>query len=439
MHIKHTGGYWNKIYNINANISNYLNINTYIIWLLNIRKYIDTFTWKINSHHASRSKKMQIVVCMTNTTKLQETIFPGYSSDSFVIGVDTMASRTMMNSKEDFIEGTLNKSHILIQDNAGTTIAHLEGTIQWKFQDDQGYLHCIKIPGTIYSPTAPFRILSPQHWNEVRQQQGPNNHIKLQTSNGMKTLTLQWDNFTKSVPLDTRTNIYLFNSITNDNKFQEFCNNCIKNKHDHCSCTTCEEIMFCNVACFTNAIAPRIIEENNNNQPINPFGDNQAKKTKFLDWAELKDIHNNDDDDNQSISLSQQAKLYLIHVRASHIPFQRIKEWANQGLIPRTLANCEPPLCAACTYGKQSRKPWRTKALARGIAHRKSLQPGDVISVDQLYSTTPGFIAQLRGWLTRSRYKVATIFVDHASDLGYIHHQTSTSMDETLEAKQSFE
>ena len=50
-------------------------------------------------------------------------------------------------------------------------------------------------------------------------------------------------------------------------------------------------------------------------------------------------------------------------------------------------------------------------------------KPGDVVSVDQMESSIPGFLGQNTGRLTRKHYKIATIFVDQASKLGYIYVQ----------------
>ncbi len=50
-----------------------------------------------------------------------------------------------------------------------------------------------------------------------------------------------------------------------------------------------------------------------------------------------------------------------------------------------------------------------------------------------------GFIAQLKGTLTKKRYTAATIFVDHYSWLKYIHLMTKLTSEETMEAKQAFE
>ena len=49
------------------------------------------------------------------------------------------------------------------------------------------------------------------------------------------------------------------------------------------------------------------------------------------------------------------------------------------------------------------------------------------------------FIAQLKGRLTKYRYKYATVFVDHFSDLSYVHLQRSITSEETVQAKMAFE
>jgi hypothetical protein len=44
----------------------------------------------------------------------------------------------------------------------------------------------------------------------------------------------------------------------------------------------------------------------------------------------------------------------------------------------------------------------------------------------------------MRGFLTRQRYKVATVFVDHYSRLSFVYLQKSTSGEETVQAKRAF-
>ena len=66
-------------------------------------------------------------------------------------------------------------------------------------------------------------------------------------------------------------------------------------------------------------------------------------------------------------------------------------------------------------------------------------EPGKCVSVDQLESSMPGFIPQLKGKLTKQCYCAATVFVDHYSGLSYIHMQRQLVSAETLEAKHAFE
>ena len=70
---------------------------------------------------------------------------------------------------------------------------------------------------------------------------------------------------------------------------------------------------------------------------------------------------------------------------------------------------------------------------------RVATEPGQIVSVDQLESPTPGFIAQLKGTLTKQRYKYATVFVDQYSRLSYVHLQRTITSDETVQAKIAFE
>ena len=69
---------------------------------------------------------------------------------------------------------------------------------------------------------------------------------------------------------------------------------------------------------------------------------------------------------------------------------------------------------------------------------RTITKPGECVSVDQLESTTPGLIAQLKH-PTKARYRVATVFIDHATRFSYVYLQQSTNAEETVQAKRAFE
>ena len=59
--------------------------------------------------------------------------------------------------------------------------------------------------------------------------------------------------------------------------------------------------------------------------------------------------------------------------------------------------------------------------------------------MDQLESTSPGFIAQLKQTLTQQRYRYATVFVDQFSLYNFVYLQKRVTSQETVMAKQAFE
>ena len=145
------------------------------------------------------------------------------------------------------------------------------------------------------------------------------------------------------------------------------------------------------------------------------------------------------DDEKEMQQLSPEAELMLVHYRQGHIPFAKLVNMAKRGDLPARLATCRIPKCSACMYCKATRRAWRTKAPVNQMQIPAATSPGAVVGIDQLISSTPGIIGQMKGFLTRKRYTVTTVFVDHCSTYSYTHFQQSTSVLETLEAKKAFE
>lgn len=142
---------------------------------------------------------------------------------------------------------------------------------------------------------------------------------------------------------------------------------------------------------------------------------------------------------DETYSKDPTAALLHWHYQLRHLPFKTLQAMAHQGHLPKQLATCKVPQCAACLYGKATKRPWRTKAPANKVRPATINGPGDCISVDQLESSIPGLIAQLCGFLTWKRYTAATVFIDHYSRLSYVYLQQTTSGEETLQAKRAFE
>jgi hypothetical protein len=132
------------------------------------------------------------------------------------------------------------------------------------------------------------------------------------------------------------------------------------------------------------------------------------------------------------------SELLEWHIRCGHMPMPRLQALALEGVIPRRLAKCKVPVCASCMYGKLTKRPWRYKNDSSHIQEDVT-SPGGLVSVDQMESSTLGLVAQLKGIPTRERYKIGTVFVDHASDYTFVHLQSDSSSKQTLIAKREFE
>jgi hypothetical protein len=136
-------------------------------------------------------------------------------------------------------------------------------------------------------------------------------------------------------------------------------------------------------------------------------------------------------------AVDDQAELMRWHYRLGHLSFSKLKHWR---LTARSL-NVWPKssLLPAwdAFFGTMTKVPWRGQETSSEVFVTTKVE--QCVSVDQLVSTQVGFIAQLKGTLTKRHYTEATIFVDHYSWLKYIHLMTKLTSKETMEAKQAFE
>jgi hypothetical protein len=133
------------------------------------------------------------------------------------------------------------------------------------------------------------------------------------------------------------------------------------------------------------------------------------------------------------------AELMRWHYRLGHLTFAKLRQLALNGEIPTKLAKVTPPKCAGCLFGAMTKIPWRGKETKASHEVFIATKPGECVSVDQMASTEVGFFAQMKGKLTKRRYRCATIFVDHFSRLRFVHLQSDDSSTETIEAKRAFE
>ena len=362
-----------------------------------------------------------------------------FDSDSRTLMIDDGASACITNDKGDFIEPP-KKVNRKVRGIKGHAKATPRGTIKWHVEDDTGLIHVMLIKGAYLIPEAATRILSPQH---LAQQAG--DHFPKEEGTGAlttsKNIMLFWSQrrYTKTVPLDPTTNVGLTTTAPGARSFRAFC-------------ATLERPETKQECIFTTHIIPD--DEDASFQPQDPVepphsadDDQDVVPLPIQDEAftpppttvvHVGPITHVIPDDPEPKSMEPQDELLRWHYRLGHLPFDRIKQLADKGQLPKRLLTCHTPFCAACQYGKMTKRPWRVKGDDKRTA-KTATYPGQVVSVDQLESTSPGFIAQLKGALTQQRYRYATVFVDQFSRYTYVYLQKRITSQETVMAKHVFE
>lgn len=384
-----------------------------------------------------------------------------FDTDSDTIGIDNRCSGCISHVRDDFV-GALQPSGRVVKGFAGTKTSNVQiGTLRWSWEDELGKRHTFTIPNSYYVPEGRVRLLSPQHWSQS-QTKGANRDQCGEYTNG-KECVLFWGGgtFKMRVPLGKRDNVATFPMASGYTKFKAFC--CEAELEGRNQAVVAMPSGFVSDEDDEHEFESRPDEENRTRQlrtwrsPIDsgdqaPNADldgpsstpskgettKEQPKTTHMDLPSTTNVNIIlDEEDRQPAN--DLAELLTIHHQFGHISMRKLQEMAKQGILPRRLAKCRIPTCSACLYAKATKRPWRSKPLKNGDDEAKPSKPGQVVSVDQLVSPTPGIIAQMTGFLTTKRYRYATVYVDQFSRLGFIYLQKTASAEETVEGKKAFE
>ena len=423
----------------------------------------------VSNHYAAHRKRRRkgrltrrdlwIFMAMTSTTKIANTLRKSpvicqFDSDSFQIGLDTYSSRCVSNKRNHFttLKPTPSKFGSLKGIGGNASIEGI-GTLRWIIEDDYGQSHQLIIPNSLYVPKSPKCLLSPQHLAQVSPSEQRNTtHLEMRHDRGI----LHWGpngKFRRTGMINKMSNTPNIYSAPVCHSFQKY------SKLANIECNMCETEQVCYPAHVISddesveskepsssqhdespIITIRPENEDNITTPSQEkvFSDHQDENlNEFLTHQESTNVHVIESDEEDLSATTPYAELLRWHYRLGHMSFHKLKAMAKLGILPRRLANVENPKCASCYFGKMTKRPWRTSVQPRRIL--PATKPGQCVSVDQMESSTLGFVAQLKGRLTKRRYRVATVFVDHFSDLSYVHLQSSTTSQETVEAKLAFE
>ena len=84
----------------------------------------------------------------------------------------------------------------------------------------------------------------------------------------------------------------------------------------------------------------------------------QGPMTTLMDLGPISHVI---PEDPEPMSLNPHDVLLRWHYRLGHLPFDQIMQLAQMGQLPKWLLASKKPFCAACQYGKMTRRPWRVK------------------------------------------------------------------------------
>ena len=385
-----------------------------------------------------------------------------FDSDSYPVGVDGHASCCMGNHPDQFEDLQLTTDGKSVSGIGSSVIIKGMGTFKFNIEDDTGQVHTIRIPNSLYVPSLKRVLLSPHHWAQEAHDNHPQRHgtFMAQYDDG---IVLHWNQrqCSRSVPYLPSTNTPVFLSAPGARSYRTY----VAVIEALRACTPHfrkEQVIQLTSQLPTMPEDDEFIAEENLLLPDDYFF-KQASEEISVDDDTVK--HDNlapegapadsdvppiarmgplsfdprpsvEQDDDLTAS-DDQTELMRWHYRLGHLSFVKLKALAILGEIPKRLARVTPPLCAGCAFATMTKVPWQSKGDTSAIF--TATKPGQCVSVDHMESTQVGFIAQLKGILTRRRYRAATVFVDHFSGYKYIHLMGTLSSEETVAAKVAFE
>ncbi len=345
-----------------------------------------------------------------------------FDTDSIPFAIDPCATATIVNSKDHLLNLRPVKNSFLTGVGGKIPVVAM-GTLRWHVEDDSGQIHQLKVEDAFYVPESPLNLLCPQQWAAQRMEiHGVEDDPYFRTNPSHSFLSWNGGQSTLTVPHDSSNNLPLWRTAPGFHQAAAF---------------ICKEVG----QAFPATVIPD--DSDSENDEAHDHDDETIPASNNLRTTPFPFVVNPDTEDNAAIvedpTLPEDSQTFLDwHYKLGHTSPKTMQHMAELGLIPRKLKDCRVPKCPACIYGKQTKRPWRTKSKPASIG-KTVTKPGQCVSVDQLSSPTPGLIAQVKGNLTRDRYRVATVFVDHFSDLTYVHVSQSDTSEETVEAKEAFE
>jgi hypothetical protein len=301
-----------------------------------------------------------------------------FDAQTYLIAIDTGCSFCITNDDRHFV-GDVETVEMKVNGIGGKqVVANKKGTVRWSYLNDDGCVYDHYIPNTYYNKASPYCLLSPQHVAQMANDHYPNRDGTCITTYA-DTLVMMWDQGKqqRTVAVDPSTNIFLMRSAPAFEKFHAF-NSTIEaidegryemhspnivsdGESDDDSIGSLDEQeqneLTSSGAANNQPIVLEVARNENVHDRRHPDIPNEAfDRINFSGEMEILPT-----EDVEIQANTSQAQLLAWHYRLGHIPFAKIRQMASRGDLPIGLATCQIPKCAACMYGKATRRAWRTK------------------------------------------------------------------------------
>ena len=168
---------------------------------------------KLSSSLSVRNKQtrpLPRILClfrlMSDDPLNQSSTMVNFGTQPFRLCVDNHSSYCISKKRTELPKGIVLFDAKVSSIRSSVTVRH-KGKVQWFWEDDLGHTTVHDIPGTLFMPDSPDRILSPQHWAQVRA--SPDQDDSAHCITDPHSIRLVWTHgeHTKTFALDTHTNV----------------------------------------------------------------------------------------------------------------------------------------------------------------------------------------------------------------------------------------
>jgi hypothetical protein len=247
-----------------------------------------------------------------------------------------------------------------------------KGTFKFSIKDDNGKIHTIKIPNSLYLPDLKQCLLSPQHW---AQEAGDG---QIWMGNFTRECVLNWHGGgKKSVFLDPSTNTPIFTTAPSSRAYHAFTTTFEALEAPYYHKETVLQYPGRHLMDDEPAFAPEefVAEENLNfkkevSVAEGVESDDETVKTSNLPPPPNDELPSEairrgpltfnpsppteEGEDVHLAAADDQAELMRWHYRLGHLTFAKLKQLALNEEIPKKLAKITPPKCAGCLFGSMT-------------------------------------------------------------------------------------